>query len=244
MTLRPKGGELAIVTGIPGAGKSEFLDALMLNLARLHGWTFGLCSFENEPSEHVAKLAEKYNGAPFWDGPRARMTRTDLDLSISWIDDRFTFIRAGDEAPTLDWILQKARSLVLRRGIRGLVIDPWNEVESRRPPAMTETEYVSQSLGKLKRFAYGHGVYTWLVSHPVKLYSENGQILVPTAYDISGSANWANKGDMIFTVHRPDIKSHTTEIHVRKARRKWLGKRGMASLDYDPATGRHSEGKS
>jgi hypothetical protein len=36
----------------------------------------------------------------------------------------------------------------------------------------------------------------------VKIYSENGQIRVPTAYDISGSANFANKGGLIFTVHR------------------------------------------
>ena len=108
---------------------------------------------------------------------------------------------------------------------------------------MNETEYVSQSLSKLKRFAYGHGVYVWLVAHPVKIYSEDGVVRAPTAYDISGSANFANKGDMIFTVHRPDIKSSGTEVHVRKVRRKWLGKPGMVRLDYDRATGRYSEVK-
>jgi hypothetical protein len=35
-------------------------------------------------------------------------------------------------APTIDWILEKARAAVLRHGVRGLVIDPYNEVEHHR----------------------------------------------------------------------------------------------------------------
>ena len=69
MTIRP--GDLTVVTGIPNHGKSEFIDALSINMARLHGWCFALCSFENAPDEHIAKLAEKYVHAPFWDGPDA-----------------------------------------------------------------------------------------------------------------------------------------------------------------------------
>lgn len=43
--------------------------------------------------------------------------------------------------------------ILCRYGIRGLVIDPYNELDHQRPAAMTETEYVSQMLGKIKRFA-------------------------------------------------------------------------------------------
>jgi twinkle protein len=69
MTIRP--GELSVVTGVPGSGKSEFIDALAVNLARNLGWRFAICSFENPPAEHIAKLAEKYSGIPFWDGPNS-----------------------------------------------------------------------------------------------------------------------------------------------------------------------------
>ncbi len=41
-------GELSIVTGIPNSGKSEFIDALMCNLAEIHGWSFALCSMEKK----------------------------------------------------------------------------------------------------------------------------------------------------------------------------------------------------
>ena len=43
-------GELSIVTGIPNSGKSEFIDALMCNLAEMHGWSFALCSMEKKVS--------------------------------------------------------------------------------------------------------------------------------------------------------------------------------------------------
>jgi twinkle protein len=49
--------------------------------------------------------------------------------------------------------------------IRGLVIDPYNEIEHKRPANQTETEYVSQLLGKVKRFAQVHGVHVWFVAH-------------------------------------------------------------------------------
>lgn len=241
MTIRP--GDLSIVTGIPNHGKSEFVDALMVNMARLHGWGFAVCSFENGPDEHIAKLAEKYAHAPFWKGPTHRMDEASLRGAMGWVREHFMFIRADDEAPTVGWILEKARAAVLRHGVRGLVIDPFNEVEANRPSGMTETEYVSQILGKVRRFAQSNDVHVWFVAHPQKLRrdSAGGPVPVPTLYDISGSAHWANKSDFGITVHRPDETRPITEIYIRKVRRKWLGKRGVVSLSYSPATGEYGD---
>lgn len=55
-------GELTIVTGLSNSGKSEWLDALTVNLARQHGWRIAVCSLENTPVEHGRKLMEKYCG--------------------------------------------------------------------------------------------------------------------------------------------------------------------------------------
>lgn len=240
MTIRE--GELSVVTGIPNSGKSEFIDALMINLAQVHGWRFAVCSFENPPDEHVSKLAEKYVGAPFWNGPHARMSPEALSGALDWVQDHFTFIRADDEAPTLEWVLEAAGAAVMRYGIRGLVIDPWNEIEHRRPPNMTETEYVSQAIGKVKRFAAQRGVHVWFVVHPAKMQRDAGRLPVPTLYDISGSANWANKADLGVVVHRAaEAHPPRTEIHVRKCRFKSVGRIGTVTLDYDPATGRYTD---
>ena len=36
-----------------------------------------------------------------------------------------------------------------RHGIRGLVIDPYNEIDHTRPAYMQETEYISNMLSKV-----------------------------------------------------------------------------------------------
>jgi twinkle protein len=241
MTIRP--GELSVVTGVPGSGKSEFMDALAVNLAHAYGWRFALCSFENPPEEHIAKLAEKHSGLPFWDGPTRRMSEADLERAMDWVADHFSLIRFDDEAPTIEATLEKARAAVMRHGIRGLVIDPYNEIEHRRPTNMTETEYVSQLLGKVKRFAQLHGVHVWFVAHPAKMPRESsGSRPVPTLYDISGSANWVNKADIGLVIHRdPDKDPTRTDVQVRKVRFKSVGKIGGVSLRWDHVTGRYAE---
>jgi twinkle protein len=237
--MKIREGELTVVTGIPGAGKSEFVDALMVNLARQFGWRFAVCSFENPPDEHIAKLSEKYLEQPFWEGPTPRMSELNLRVTIQWLREHFCFIRADDEAPTIDWILENARSAVLRHGVRGLVIDPYNEIEHKRPSTMSETEYVSQILGKVKRFGQAHDCHVWFVAHPAKMHRDaNGKIPVPTLYDISGSANWANKADLGIVVHRDwRENANSVEIHVKKVRFKSVGRVGVVPLEYDVPTG-------
>jgi len=241
--MRIREGEVSIVTGMPGSGKSEFIDALSMNLARKYGWKFAICSFENPPAEHIAKLAEKHLGQPFREGPTPRMEEGDLKESIAWLKRYFFLIRAEDEAPTIDWVLETAKSAVLRYGVRGLIIDPYNEIESLRPRNMSETEYVSQLLSKVKRFAQGHGVHVWFVAHPAKMRRDsNDKIPVPTLYDISGSANFNNKADLGVVVQRCwDEDNGTVEIHVKKVRFKAAGKVGMVRLFYDIVSGRYSE---
>jgi twinkle protein len=111
-------GQLTVVTGIPGHGKSEFIDALMVNLAQRADWRFAVCSFENSPEEHLAKLAEKHLGAPFFDGPTRRMTRNEFGEAMAWMNDHFEFIRTDDEAPTINWILGSAAPRRARAGGR------------------------------------------------------------------------------------------------------------------------------
>ena len=63
----------------------------------------------------------------------------------------------------------------------------------------------------------------------------------PSLYDISGSANRANKADVGITVHRPDYAVPETEIYIRKIRFKAVGRLGRVTLSYDKVTGRYSD---
>ena len=174
------------------------------------------------------------------------MSLEQLEPAQAWLDEHFSFIMPDEYNLTVDSILKLARVLVYRRGIRGLVLDPWNEIDHSRPSAMNETEYISDSLTKIRRFARNHHCHAWIVAHPVKLIKEknSGQYPVPSPYDISGSAHWRNKADNCITVWRdldPEKRSFETEIHIQKIRRKHLGQLGMAKLYYEYSTGRYKD---
>lgn len=237
-----KFGQLTVVTGIPSHGKSQFLDALMVNLAEDHGWVFAICSPENIPvSRHVAKLAEKCIGKPFREGPTDRITPDELIKAMDWMHQHFIFV-APDEALTIPALLQQSKALVTRHGVCGLIIDPWNEFDHTRGN-VTETEYISTSLTQIRRFARHHGVHVWLVAHPQKLYRrDDGSYPVPTPYDISGSAHWRNKADNSITVWRDENEPGSpVQIHVQKIRFRECGSPGMVELRFNPVNGRYQE---
>lgn len=233
-------GMVTVVTGVPSSGKSEFIDQLMVNLATREDWTFCVASFENPPERHIVKLAEKHTGMPFFEGPSPRMEQGDLASAIDWVSQHFLFIEAADGQPsTIDSILERAAIAVMRKGVRGLVIDPYNFIEKSGKD--TETEQVSDMLSKVKRFANSHEVHVWFVAHPQKMYrNPDGGTSIPTGYDILGSSHWFNKCDFGLTVHRTET---ATMVRCWKARFKWVAKNGDAYLTYDVVNGRYSDGK-
>lgn len=243
-TVRP--GEFTVVTGTPGAGKSNFVDSLLVNLARDHGWSFGIFSPENQPIEdHMARLIEKYVGLPFSDGPTPRMDESELQVGIEWADKHFFVMLPNDEEHwKVEWILARATELVKRHGIRGLVIDPWNELEPQRERDETETEYISRVLRTVRQWGRQHGVHVWIVVHPTKLHrGDDGKYPVPTLYDCTGSAHWRNKADNGLCVWRdqtPDAPREV-DIHIQKIRFRQIGKLGKVTLVYDAPTATYSE---
>ena len=56
---------------------------------------------------------------------------------------------------------------------------------------------------------------------------------VPGLYDISGSANFANKADYGLTYHRRDFDRNEAEIVITKVRMGLPGKRGKADVQFD-----------
>lgn len=235
-TVRP--GEITVITGIPNSGKSNWLDSLLVNVAREHNWSFGVFSPENQPiANHVARLMEKYGKVPFRPGPTERMSPQQMHDLREWIDFYFSFILPDDgDEWTLDYILRCAAALVKRRGIRGLVIDPWNELEHQRPKELTETEYTAKCLKRIRIFARKHQVHVWIVAHPAKMYRDkDGKYPVPTLYDINGSAHFRNKADNGIVVWRNLTEPHDpVEVHVQKIRFREVGKLGVVKFKYNP----------
>lgn len=236
-------GEWTLVTGIPGHGKSEWIDALMVNLASIHGWRFAVFSAENKPvREHITKLLEKYVGKPFDRGRTDRMSPSELDVAITWANNHFTVL--DPEQPSVLTLLEQCRQLVTVRGINGIVFDPWNEMEHVFDDKATETRYISETLTHVRRFARNHDLHLWLVAHPRMLQrrKDSDKEPVPTPYEIAGSAHWNNKADNIITVWRDRANDgQEVDIHVQKVRKKRVGRVGVATLLYDRIAGRYFE---
>ena len=233
-------GQLSIVTGHPSSGKSEFLDQIMVNMAEAHGWSFAICSFENDPPTHIIKLMEKHAGLPFHDGPTMRMSRAELAQSKEWCSQHFFFIEQNDGEPaTIESILERAQAAILRYGVRGLIIDPYNYVDIDKTK-VSETEAISQMLTRCRLFARAHDVHVWFVAHPAKMMRDGGEFPAPKGYDISGSAAWFAKADLGVTVHRKQ-DTNISEIHCWKVRFKWIGQQGVANVEYFKSTGQYRE---
>lgn len=235
-------GQVTIVTGIPSSGKSEFVDQVMVNLAQSKAWKFGICSFENEPRLHISKLMAKRAERPFFEGPTRRMEREEARAAFDWVQEHFAFVWQDDGSlADLDSILDRLRIAIMRYGIRGAVIDPYNFI-SRDGRDKSETEWISDMLTKVKAFAMGHGVHIWFVAHPTKMQrGADGRIPPPGGFDISGSAAWFAKADVGLTVHREKDAPTLAQIHIWKCRFSWVGKQGQANLLYNTATTCYTE---
>ena len=233
-TIAP--GQLSVVTGLPSSGKSEFVDQIMINLATQHSWKFAVASFENPPHFHISKLAEKITGKSFHPGSQNRMTKSEMTEAYHFINDHFVFLDNKDGVvSSVDSIISRTKAAILRMGVRGLVIDPYNFIEQAEGE---EHLSINAMLTKITTFAKAHDVHVWFVAHPTKVYpNEKGEYPVVGGNHISGSAAWFAKADVGITVHRSE---QSTDIHCWKMRFKWLGKQGAVPLSYDVVNGRYS----
>lgn len=233
-------GQLTVCTGLPGSGKSELIDQICVNIAMTKGWRFAYASFENPPAMHIAKLAEKVVGKPFFEGakdefgnPVERMTNDERDYALDFLNRHFVFLQSHDGTPpTVQSIIDRTKQAVMRIGVRGLIIDPYNYIDMGGD---NENQAISKMLTDIILFCKSHRLHCVFIAHPNKQVPDSG---VPKGQHISGSSAWFAKADMGVTVHR---KGNSTEVHVWKARFKWVGKIGMVNLAYDIPTGRYSD---
>ena len=230
-------GQLTVVTGYPSSGKSNFVDQLMVNLAKNSDWKFAVASFENQPEIHISRMMEIYTGKRFFDGI-GKMSAAEKDSAFKFVMDHFLFIDSNGEEPnTLDSILERARIAVKRMGIRGMVIDPYNYIELDRSNS-TETEAISSMLTKIQKFCKAHEVHVWFIAHPSKIQRSGVEQPRPDGMSISGSMAWWAKTDCGLTVHR---QKDCVEIAVWKCRYRWVGTQGETALGYNKTSGTYME---
>jgi len=246
LTLKP---EIYTLTGIPGMGKSAWLDHLMINSIRQHGYKWAIFSPESLPiEEHSRTMIEIATGTNFYGKYGTAMTTDEhIDKVVDGLNDYLFFVDPPDDnALKIENILELMKVQVIENGINAFVLDPYNEFSHTRSTKITETEYVSHFLQKVRRFTKRFQCMAWIVAHPTKLKKgDDGKYPVPTAYDISGSGNWYNKSDNIIVVHRDKDKrtnpTNKVEIWIQKLKKKGTGELGCYELEYNYGTGTYSD---
>jgi twinkle protein len=230
-------GTFHTITGIPNHGKSLFLDQILLSLAKTKNWKFAIFSPEHSTQMHIRRLLQMYLQKNFDENFDERMTKEDLEKGLDFINDHFYFIETREAVPSIELILSIAKSAIFKFGVKGLIIDPYNEINATRSSQKREDEHIRDFISLCKRFIRVHECILWVVAHPTKLpKSTDGSYAPPTAYDISGASHWHNQSDAVLTIHR-DFEDNTTKVITRKIREQDLyGKIGEKTFFYNYRT--------
>ena len=227
-------GQFITVTGIPSSGKSDFVDQMVVGYNANYNWKTAFASPENAPNYlHAHKLMRKVWG----DMPR----RDDIGGS-KWnevadhVNDNFFFIDM--EKYTLESVLRKGAELVKRKGIKCLVIDPFNKVRDKNASSIDVNIYTMEYLTKIETFAKKYDVLVFIVAHPTKMYkNSDGKIEEPTMYNIKGGGEWYDASYHGLLVHR-DYELKTTKVKVLKVKFQNLGENGAeAFFTWEPRSG-------
>lgn len=234
-------GQLTIITGIPGSGKSEFVDWLMTSISKKHGWDWGICSFECEPPFHVTKLAEKFTDKSFAfrKDPGHRMNQDEFEYAMGMVDKYFHFMNLSLVDISIEGLIAKAEEFVVRYGIKGFLFDPWNCIEPKTE-GEDNTSIILQRLNKLVAFLDKYKVHGFLVAHPTKLGKDKHtkKFEIPNLYSISGSAHFFNRTHNGMSIYR-DFETNQVDVYVQKVKWSWLGKLGFCSYQFDTYTRRY-----
>ena len=227
-------GQFITVTGIPSSGKSDFVDQMVVGYNNNYGWKTAYASPENQPTYlHAHKLMRKH----WQDMP----TPGDIG-GQQWkkvadhVNDNYFFIDM--DRYTLESVLRKGAELVKRKGIKCLVIDPFNKVRDTNAHSDDVNRYTMDYLQKIEIFAKKYDVLVFIVAHPTKMYKgQDGKIEEPTMYNIKGGGEWYDASYHGLLVHR-DYEAKTVKAKVLKVKFQNLGENGAeAHFTWEPRSG-------
>lgn len=228
--------QFIVVTGIPSMGKSEFVDSMVLGYARNYDWKIAFASPENKPNQiHAGKLLAKMTGQ--WIRTSEQINTDWYGKAVDWLDDHIKFIDL--EVYDLDIILEKAKQLINKFGIKCLVIDPYNKCRLKSALSKDIVEYTNEYLNKIDLFARKYNVLIILVAHPRKPSIGDGKGYMPTFYDIKGGGEFFDMSPHGILIHR-DYTHNVTIAKVLKVKFSHLGDNNAETyFKWDFMSGRY-----
>ena len=139
---------------------------------------------------------------------------------------------------SLENVLTKGAELVKRKGIKCLVIDPYNKIRDTNAKTEDINKYTMEYLTKIETFCKKYDVVVFIVAHPTKMYkNDKGKIDEPNMYNIKGGGEWYDASYHGLLVHR-DYEAKNTKVKVLKVKFQNLGENGAESFfTWEPKSG-------
>ena len=229
-------GQFITVTGVPSSGKSDFVDRMVVGYNLKYGWKTAFASPENKPTFlHAHKLIRKIGN---WMPEKTDIGSSKWNEVTEIVNDNFFFIE--HERYDLDAVLNKGAQLVKRKGIKCLVIDPYNKIKMDGASNMSIPDATMEYLTRIEAFAKKYDVLVIVVAHPTKMYKkEDGTIDEPNMYNIKGGGEWYDASYHGLLVHR-DYNKKTVKVKVLKVKFQNLGEnQAEAHFKWDHISGNY-----
>ena len=140
-------------------------------------------------------------------------------------------------------VLAKTKELIKRKGINGILIDPWNDLYHKKEAGENIADYLQRTLSKIRRFKRKYNLKFVINAHPTadaqrkkEKHTEQGERpYVCWFFDVDGGAMWGNRVDNALTIYRNtphDTAFKTTEVHIQKVKFQKLT--GIPTSQDDP----------
>lgn len=205
-----RSGEVNLWTGYQNEGKSLFLNQLCAIRAYWEDAKVAVFSPENFPMDDfnndiiemfIGKSADKYYKNNY-------MSKEEFDQGFEFVNKNF-FLIYPEEDFKLDSIFERVKFLVKVKGIRTLILDPYNTIEHMMNKGEREDLYISRFMAKLKRFAVEYDISVNLVAHQNTARIDidgDGRYRKPDVNNIKGGGTFGDKADNVISIWRPNRK--------------------------------------
>lgn len=231
-------GDFTVITGVPGHGKSSFINEICGRMAMKHGWKTVFASFEQVAQTDHRRALRTFHAEKL----ESMMGPHEKAAADAWINENFGFIiPTEDDEVTLEWMAKTSEQAILKREASILVWDPWNEIAHSRPPDMNVTEYTGFAIQRFKKLCKKYRVHGIIAAHPAKLIrGKDGKYPMPSLYDIADSAHWSNKPDVGIVVHRSSMSNNETTIRMAKVKFDTIGRPGELKASWNLHSSRYT----
>ena len=241
--MRFRGTGILTITGIPGHGKTEFVDQILVDLARMYNESSLIVGFEQTPEEHIIKLSRKMIGSnitcsTWWHEKNEIVFKENYNFitkKIQHIDVKKTGGKIENILmKSAEWIQQQRR---LGEDPKYVVIDPFNMLSTSGK--VSGHEKAEEILRQLTHFSHQMGVLVILVAHPFKMKKDEktGKYEIPDFYSVKGSSAFFEMSYHGLTVYRTN---DMVLVRVLKVKQNNLGDAGRdVWFTYDKLSGRY-----